>query len=115
GIVKLLVKSSQPSHQGDRIPQDFNKPLPLLGAPDRLYIPLDLFSNKDLECLRSGNLEENKYATSFTKPKAARYELYGIEEMIPNLWSPSKVAYDKDVAYGISHWGPKRKLFYRAR
>ncbi|GJS37519.1 RNA-directed DNA polymerase, eukaryota, reverse transcriptase zinc-binding domain protein [Tanacetum coccineum] len=57
-----------------------------------------------MEYLRSGNLEEKKYATSFTKPKAARYELYGIEEMIPNLWSPYKVAYDKDVAYGISHW-----------
>ncbi|GKE95784.1 hypothetical protein Tco_1580639, partial [Tanacetum coccineum] len=35
--------------------------------------------------------------------------------MISQLWSSSKVAYDKDAAYGISHWGPKCKLFYRAR
>ncbi|GJY63928.1 hypothetical protein Tco_0465388, partial [Tanacetum coccineum] len=47
--------------------------------------------------------------------KAARYDLECIKEMIPKLWSSSKVAYDQDAAYGISHWGPKRKLFYRAR
>ncbi|GJY73976.1 hypothetical protein Tco_0478407 [Tanacetum coccineum] len=79
------------------------KPLPLLGAPGRLYIPVEFFFNKDLEYLRSGNLEENKYTASFTKAKAARYELYGIEEMIPKQWSPSKVAYDKDAAYGIKY------------
>ncbi|GJZ74531.1 hypothetical protein Tco_0638996 [Tanacetum coccineum] len=89
--------------EGDRIPQDFNKPLHLLGASGCLYIPVEFFFNKDLEYLRFGNLEENKYTASFTKAKAARYELYRIEEMIPNLWSPSKVSYDKDVAYGISH------------
>ncbi|GJU91724.1 hypothetical protein Tco_1304147 [Tanacetum coccineum] len=33
--------------------------------------------------------------------------------MVPRLWSLVKVAYYKDVALGISHWGPKRKLFYR--
>ncbi|GKD64102.1 hypothetical protein Tco_1306210, partial [Tanacetum coccineum] len=62
------------------------------------------FFNKDLEYLRSGNLEERKYTTSFTKAKATRYELYGIEEMIPKQCCPSKVAYDKDDAYRISHW-----------
>ncbi|GJY55031.1 hypothetical protein Tco_0446695 [Tanacetum coccineum] len=35
--------------------------------------------------------------------------------MIPQLWSSSKVSYDKDAAFRISHWGPKQKLFYRAR
>nr|GEX96936.1 hypothetical protein [Tanacetum cinerariifolium] len=38
-----------------------------------------------------------------------------IEEIIPKLWSLVKVAYDKDVALGISHWGPKRQLFYRSQ
>ncbi|GKA18236.1 hypothetical protein Tco_0698073 [Tanacetum coccineum] len=51
----------------------------------------------------------------FYKAKRTSYELYEIEEMIPNLWSPSKAAYDKDAAYRISHWGPKRKLFYMER
>ncbi|GJS25609.1 retrovirus-related pol polyprotein from transposon TNT 1-94 [Tanacetum coccineum] len=44
-----------------------------------------------------------KYTTSITKIKAARYELEGIEDMIPRLWSLVKVVYDKDVALGISH------------
>ncbi|GKC81290.1 hypothetical protein Tco_1137007 [Tanacetum coccineum] len=38
----------------------------------------------------------------------------GIEYMIPNLWSHVVLAYDKDVALGISHWGPQRQQFYRA-
>ncbi|GJQ98296.1 hypothetical protein Tco_0009435 [Tanacetum coccineum] len=71
--------------KGDIIPKDFSKPLPLLGAPSRLYIPVEFFFNKDLEYLRSRNLEEKKYTASFTKAKASRYELYSIEEMIPNL------------------------------
>ncbi|GJR89276.1 hypothetical protein Tco_0213287 [Tanacetum coccineum] len=32
--------------------------------------------------------------------------------MIPKLWSPVKVAYDRNDELGISHWGPKRQLFY---
>ncbi|GKA35169.1 hypothetical protein Tco_0721660, partial [Tanacetum coccineum] len=67
------------------------------------------FFNKDLEYLRIRNLEEKKYSTSTTKTRAIRYELYGVEEMVENLWSKSLVAYDKDAAYGISHWGYKRK------
>nr|GEU95617.1 hypothetical protein [Tanacetum cinerariifolium] len=47
--------------------------------------------------------------------KGPRYELEIIEGMILRLWSPVKVAYDKDVALGIFHWGPKRKLFYRSQ
>ncbi|GJY27407.1 hypothetical protein Tco_0402133 [Tanacetum coccineum] len=108
-------KTTKVDLEGDRIPQDFSKPLPFLGAPGRLYIPIDFFFNKDLGYLRSGNLEEKKYATSFTKPKAARYEIYEIKEMISNPWSSSKVAYDKDVAYEISHWGLKQKLIYKSR
>ncbi|GJR84119.1 hypothetical protein Tco_0154904 [Tanacetum coccineum] len=34
--------------------------------------------------------------------------------MIPTLWRPFIIAYDKDAAYGISHWGPQLQLFYRA-
>ncbi|GJY48122.1 hypothetical protein Tco_0438078 [Tanacetum coccineum] len=59
--------------EGDRILQDLSKPLPLLGALGQLYIPADDFFNKDLEYLRSRNLEERKYTASFTKEKAIRY------------------------------------------
>nr|GEX10215.1 hypothetical protein [Tanacetum cinerariifolium] len=83
------------------------KPLPLHGAPGRLTILVDFFFNKDLKYLTTDNVEK-KYATSLTKLK-------GIEEMISKLWSSSKVAYEEDVAFEISYWGPKRKLFYRAR
>nr|GEW85911.1 hypothetical protein [Tanacetum cinerariifolium] len=62
--------------KGDRIPQDLSKLIPLLGALRRLYILADYFFNKDLEYLRSGNLEERKYTASFTKAKATRVEIY---------------------------------------
>ncbi|GKA42176.1 hypothetical protein Tco_0734836 [Tanacetum coccineum] len=32
--------------------------------------------------------------------------------MVPNIWSPVKVAYDKFVLWGISHWREQRKSFY---
>ncbi|GKE47623.1 hypothetical protein Tco_1478881, partial [Tanacetum coccineum] len=59
--------------------------------------------------------KERKYASSLTKTKDARYDLVGIEEMIPRLWSTFKEAYDKNAELGIHHWGPKRQLFYRSR
>ncbi|GKE01759.1 hypothetical protein Tco_1389742 [Tanacetum coccineum] len=49
---------------------------------------------------------------SITKTKAASYELKGIEDMIPKLWSVAKVSYYKDAESRIKHWGPKRQLFY---
>ncbi|GJS87934.1 hypothetical protein Tco_0770570 [Tanacetum coccineum] len=59
--------------------------------------------------------KERKYASSLTKTKAARYELVGIEEIIPRLWSSVKEAYDKNVELGTHYWGPKLQLFYRSR
>ncbi|GJY35558.1 hypothetical protein Tco_0420936 [Tanacetum coccineum] len=38
--------------------------------------------------------------------------LPGIEDMVPNIWSPIKVAYDKYALWGISHWREQRKSFY---
>ncbi|GJX63932.1 hypothetical protein Tco_0296832 [Tanacetum coccineum] len=40
------------------------------------------------------------YMTSTTKTKAAQYDLPSIEDMVPNIWSPVKVAYDKYVLWG---------------
>ncbi|GKD47571.1 hypothetical protein Tco_1276547 [Tanacetum coccineum] len=46
--------------------------------------------------LKAGN-KERTYSSSITKTPAARYTLEGIEDMIPTLWSPVIIAYDKDV------------------
>nr|GEW39129.1 hypothetical protein [Tanacetum cinerariifolium] len=51
------------------------------------------------------NLEQDK-------KKAAQYDLPGIEDMVRNIWSPVKVAYDKHALWGISHWRDQRKTFY---
>ncbi|GJZ52982.1 hypothetical protein Tco_0607867 [Tanacetum coccineum] len=32
--------------------------------------------------------------------------------MVPNIWSPVKVAYDKYALWGISHWRKQHKTFY---
>nr|GEV12761.1 hypothetical protein [Tanacetum cinerariifolium] len=72
--------------KGDRCPYDLSKPLPLQGAPGHFTIPVDFLFNNDLEYLKTGN-SERKYTTSITKTKAE----------------------------SISHWGPKRRLFYRSQ
>nr|GEZ52695.1 hypothetical protein [Tanacetum cinerariifolium] len=88
---------------GDRIPHDISMPLPLHGTPGHLTTPVDFFFNKYIDYLTTENVEK-KYATSLIKPKAARYDMEGIEEMISKLWSSSMVAYYKDAAFGIGHW-----------
>ncbi|GKC57609.1 hypothetical protein Tco_1085207 [Tanacetum coccineum] len=77
----------------------------------RLTIPDDFFFNNDLEYLRGGSTDR-KYTTSTTKTKHAKYDAEGIEDLVPNLWSPVKVVYDKLAALRISHWGAKRQRFY---
>nr|GEY82909.1 hypothetical protein [Tanacetum cinerariifolium] len=72
-------------------------------CPCHLTVASEYFFNNDLEYLKSLD-PEKKYTTSITKTKAARYELVGIEDMILNLWSVTKVGYEKDVAFGIKHW-----------
>ncbi|GKC15581.1 hypothetical protein Tco_1012363 [Tanacetum coccineum] len=47
---------------------------------------------------------QKKYTTSFMKIKVDRYEIVGIEDMVPMLWSATKVGYDKDALMGIKHW-----------
>ncbi|GKA88891.1 retrovirus-related pol polyprotein from transposon TNT 1-94 [Tanacetum coccineum] len=42
-----------------------------------------------------GGSTDRTYTTYLTKTKAVKYDLPGIEYMVPNLWSPIKVAYDK--------------------
>ncbi|GJZ84158.1 hypothetical protein Tco_0649497 [Tanacetum coccineum] len=49
------------------------------------------------------------------KTKAAWYEIKGIEDMVPTLWSTIKNAYDKDASIGIKHKGERRKLWYQSQ
>ncbi|GKB87666.1 hypothetical protein Tco_0959938, partial [Tanacetum coccineum] len=54
------------------------------------------------------NLEGDRCPYDLSKPVP-------LQDMSLRLWSSTKVFYDKDVALGISHCGPKRQLFYRSR
>ncbi|GKF13195.1 hypothetical protein Tco_0054657, partial [Tanacetum coccineum] len=83
-------------------------------SPCHLTIGADYFFNNDLEYLKTSD-PEKKYTTSITKTKAARYEIKGIEDMVPTLWSTIKHAYDKDAEKGIKHWGESRKLWYKSQ
>ncbi|GKB96241.1 hypothetical protein Tco_0982378 [Tanacetum coccineum] len=95
--------------EGDCCPFDLTKPLPLKGRPGHITVAAEYFFNNDLEFLKSSD-PEKKYTTSITKTKSTRYEIVGIEYMVPTLWSPAKVGYDKDALKGIKHWGDKRQL-----
>ncbi|GJR77906.1 hypothetical protein Tco_0090271 [Tanacetum coccineum] len=72
---------------------------------------VDYFFNNNLKYLQGG-VSTMTYTTSITKTKAAQYDLPGIEDMVPNIWVPVKVAYDKHALWGISHWREQRKTFY---
>nr|GEZ19233.1 hypothetical protein [Tanacetum cinerariifolium] len=88
-----------------------SKPLPLQGRPCHPTVTADYFFNNDLEFLKTSNPGKT-YTRSITKTKAAWYDIVGIEDMVPMLWSTIKHAYDKDAEKGITHWGERRKLWY---
>ncbi|GJU92712.1 hypothetical protein Tco_1317468 [Tanacetum coccineum] len=83
--------------------------------------PVFEVADSDLPQDQEGNLGDNEdeprketasrrgvstmtYTTSTTKSKAAKYDLPGIEDIVPNIWSLVKVAYDR-YAYGYSCQG----------
>ncbi|GKB03788.1 hypothetical protein Tco_0831931 [Tanacetum coccineum] len=84
-----------------------SKPLRLQSHPGHLTIAADYFFNNDMEYLKLSD-PERTYTTSITKTKAARYEIEGIEDMVPTLWSPAKVGHDKDALKGVKHWSERR-------
>ncbi|GKE13062.1 hypothetical protein Tco_1416613, partial [Tanacetum coccineum] len=88
--------------EGKEYPFDLSKPLPLIMNQGRQVVPVDFFINNDLEYLKGGILTK-KCTTSTTKTKAAKYEIPGIKVMVPSLWSPVKVAYDRYVVWRVSH------------
>ncbi|GJZ61000.1 hypothetical protein Tco_0617137 [Tanacetum coccineum] len=98
--------------EGHEYPFDLSKSLPLIEAQGCQVVLDDYFFNNDLEYLKGGS-SSRKYITSTTKTNAAKYDnIKGIEDMVPALWIPVKVAYDKFAMWGISYWGSKRQKFY---
>ncbi|GKE08664.1 hypothetical protein Tco_1412215 [Tanacetum coccineum] len=90
---------------------DLSKPLPLITCGIHQRVPFKFFINNDLKYLQGGD-STMTYTTSTTKSKVAKYDLPGIEDMVPNIWSPIKVAYDRYALWGISHWREQHKSFY---
>ncbi|GJR19650.1 hypothetical protein Tco_0968177 [Tanacetum coccineum] len=80
--------------KGDDYPFDLTKPLPLVMSGNHQKVPVDYFFNNDLKYLQGG-VTTITYTTFITKTKATQYDLLGIEDMVPNIWVPVKVAYDK--------------------
>ncbi|GJV23684.1 hypothetical protein Tco_1376379 [Tanacetum coccineum] len=80
----LSEKLDWENPKGGEYPFDLTKPLPLVMSGNRQKVPIDYFFNNDLN----------------------------IEDMVPNIWVPVKVAYDKHELWGISHWREQRKTFY---
>ncbi|GJT77846.1 hypothetical protein Tco_1044571 [Tanacetum coccineum] len=87
--------------KGDRYPFDLSKPLPLVKSGIRQIVPVDYFFNNDLAYLQGGSTGRT-YTTSLTKTKDAKYDMKGIKDMVPNLWSPIKVAYNNHALLVIN-------------
>nr|GEW35559.1 hypothetical protein [Tanacetum cinerariifolium] len=85
----LIDKLDWNNPEGDRRLFELTKPLPLKGHLGRITIAVEYFFNNNLEFLKSSD-PEKKYTTSITKTKLARYEIVGIEDTIPTLWSTTK-------------------------
>nr|GEW14035.1 hypothetical protein [Tanacetum cinerariifolium] len=60
----------------------------------------------------AGKMDTYQYSTSVKSTKSATYELKWIKDLVPELWSPVVVNYDKHAYFGTLHWGPKRQSFY---
>ncbi|GJY44762.1 hypothetical protein Tco_0432975 [Tanacetum coccineum] len=103
----LSEKLDWENPEGGDYPFDLSKPLPLIMRGKRQRVPVEYFINNDLKYLQGG-VSTMTYTTSTTKTKATKYDLPCIEDMVLNIRSPVKVAYDKYALWGISHWRQQR-------
>ncbi|GKA31166.1 hypothetical protein Tco_0717471, partial [Tanacetum coccineum] len=95
-----LTQENLHNSEGREYPFDLSKPLPLIEDRGRQVVPVDYFINNDLKFLKGGS-SSSKYTTSTTRTKAAKYDnIEGINDMVPTLWSPMKVAYKKQAVWG---------------
>ncbi|GKC16790.1 hypothetical protein Tco_1013572 [Tanacetum coccineum] len=106
----LSEKLDWENPKGGDYPFDLSKPLPLSTRGKLQIVPFKFFINNDLKYLQGG-ISTMTYTTSTTKTKAAKYDLPGIEDMVPNIWSPVKVAYDR-YALWVTHVKVMRKHGY---
>ncbi|GJV34052.1 hypothetical protein Tco_1394452, partial [Tanacetum coccineum] len=65
-----------------------------------------------LEKLDWENPKGGDYPFDLSKPLPLDMSGNRIKDMVPNIWSPVKVAYDKYALWGILHWREQRKTFY---
>ncbi|GJS97064.1 hypothetical protein Tco_0804032 [Tanacetum coccineum] len=107
----LSEKLDWENPEGGDYPFDLSKPLPLIKRGKRQRVPFEFFINNDLKYLQGG-ISTMTYTTSTTKTKAAKYDLPGIEDMVPNIWSPVKVAYDRYALWVVTHVKVMRKHGY---
>ncbi|GJV72867.1 hypothetical protein Tco_1492862 [Tanacetum coccineum] len=91
----LMFDDVMVNPEGDRIPHDLSKPLPLHDAPGHLTILVNFFFNKDLEYLTNGNVEK-KYATLLKKPKVASHKVYSLMKILSII----RISVDKEFGYG---------------
>ncbi|GJR21025.1 hypothetical protein Tco_0969552 [Tanacetum coccineum] len=94
----LSEKLDWENPEGGDYPFDLTKPLPLVMSGNRQKVLVDYFFNNDLKYLQGG-VSTMTYTTSITKTKVAQYDLPSIEDMVPNIWVPVKVAYDKHALW----------------
>nr|GEV11001.1 hypothetical protein [Tanacetum cinerariifolium] len=97
--------------KGHRLVPDVSKSLPLAGPPGQVIIQPQLFFNKDLELLISGDTARMA-ALLITKLKAANYPDFRLEKLVPSMWIKSERDYNISEAYVITHWWFKHKDFY---
>ncbi|GKE51636.1 hypothetical protein Tco_1486792, partial [Tanacetum coccineum] len=88
---KLLINQIDlVNPEGHRIVLDISNLLPLGGPPS----------------------QETNRALSISKLKAALYQDFELEELVPSLWIESEREYNISAAYGITQWWFSRKQFY---
>ncbi|GJV42593.1 hypothetical protein Tco_1421033 [Tanacetum coccineum] len=111
----LSEKPDWENPEGGDYPFDLSKPLPLITHRKCQRVPFEYFINNDLKYLQGG-VSTMTYTTSTTKTKAAQYDLPGIKDMVPNIWSPVKVAYDKYALWGddVADFAIALRMFTRS-
>ncbi|GJR04825.1 integrase, catalytic region, zinc finger, CCHC-type containing protein [Tanacetum coccineum] len=88
-IIGKLVDFRPPQTWISKITQAEKPPLSFDKLTSRQVVPVDYFINNDLEYLRGGS-SSKKYTTYTTKTKAAKYDIQGIEDMVPSLLIPTE-------------------------
>ncbi|GJT87860.1 hypothetical protein Tco_1069577 [Tanacetum coccineum] len=110
----LSKKLDWENPEGGDYPFDLSKPLPLITHGKRQRVPFEFFINNDLKYIQGG-----RHSSKHMETKAMKYDLPCIEDMVLNIWSHVKVAYDKGDMYltkrilTVTHVSVMRKHRYK--